>query len=62
MCEGVIGLVTPALEDDVREFFASHPVKQGKKTLEQHLEKLHIAVLCKQREAAALSSALSTLI
>jgi hypothetical protein len=57
MCEGVTGLVTPALEADVREFFASHPVKQGKKILEQHLEKLHIAVLCKQREAAALSSA-----
>jgi hypothetical protein len=50
MCEGVTGLVTPALEADVREFFASHPVKQGKKTLEQYLERLRIAVLCKQRE------------
>ena len=62
MCEGITGLVTPALEADVREFFASHPVKQGKKILEQYLERLRIAVLCKQREAAALSSALSTLI
>ena len=30
MCEGIIGLVTPELEADVREFFSRHPVKQGR--------------------------------
>jgi puromycin-sensitive aminopeptidase len=56
MCEGIISLVTPALEADVRDFFAAHPVKQGTKTLEQHLEKLRIAVTCKQREAGNLTA------
>ena len=54
MCEGITALVTPVLETDVREFFASHLVKQGAKTMEQHLEKLRIAVACKQREETNL--------
>jgi puromycin-sensitive aminopeptidase len=49
MCEGIIGLVTRELEADVREFFAQHPVKQGAKQMEQHLERLRIAVACKDR-------------
>ena len=49
MCEGLIGLVTPDLEADVRNFFASHPVKQGARQMEQHLERLRIAVACKER-------------
>ena len=49
MCEGIIGLVTPELEADVRKFFSEHPVKQGAKQMEQHLERLHIAVACKER-------------
>ena len=49
MCEGIIGLATPELEADVRDFFARHPVKQGAKQLEQHLERLHIAVVCRER-------------
>ena len=49
MCEGIIGLVEPALEADAREFFAQHPVKQGAKQMEQHLERLRVAVLSQQR-------------
>jgi puromycin-sensitive aminopeptidase len=49
MCEGIVGLVTPQLEAEVKEFFANHPVKQGAKQMEQHLERLHIAVACKER-------------
>ena len=49
MCEGIIGLVTPELEADVRKFFSEHPVRQGAKQMEQHLERLHIAVACKDR-------------
>jgi puromycin-sensitive aminopeptidase len=49
MCEGIIGLVKPELEADAREFFAKHPVKQGAKQMEQHLERLRVAVLCKER-------------
>jgi puromycin-sensitive aminopeptidase len=56
MCEGLLSLVTPELEADVVDFFASHPVKQGTKTMQQHLEKLRIAVACKQREAANIEA------
>jgi puromycin-sensitive aminopeptidase len=49
MCEGIVGLVTPQLEADVREFFAQHSVKQGAKQIEQHLERLRVAVACRER-------------
>jgi puromycin-sensitive aminopeptidase len=49
MCEGIIGLVGQGLEADAREFFSTHPVKQGAKQMEQHLERLRIAVTCKER-------------
>ena len=49
MCEGIIGLVGRGLEADAREFFSRHPVKQGAKQIEQHLERLRIAVTCKER-------------
>lgn len=54
MCEGITGLVTPELEADVAAFFAAHPVKQGEKMVQQHLEKLRIAVACQQRESENL--------
>ncbi len=54
MWEGVIGLATPALEAEVRQFFASNPISLGGKTLEQYLEQLQIAVALGRREAAAL--------
>ena len=49
MCEGIVALVTAELEADVREFLARHPVKQGGRAIEQHLERLRIAVACKER-------------
>jgi puromycin-sensitive aminopeptidase len=55
-CEGLISLVAPQLEADVVEFISTHPVKQGAKTMEQHLEKLRVAVAAKQREAANIET------
>jgi puromycin-sensitive aminopeptidase len=49
MCEGIIGLATAELAADVEEFFHKHPVKQGAKQMEQHLERLRIGVACKER-------------
>jgi puromycin-sensitive aminopeptidase len=49
MCEGIVGLVSPSLETETREFFAAHPVKQGAKQIEQHLERLRVAVMCQER-------------
>ena len=49
MCEGIVGLVSQELEADARDFFTRHPVKQGAKQIDQHLERLTIAVLCQTR-------------
>ncbi len=57
MCEGVTSLTTPELEEDVRAFFATHRVKQAGKQLDQHLERLHMGVLFRQREAENLRRA-----
>ncbi len=54
MCGGITTLVDRA--GDVDEFFKTHKVKQGGKTVEQHIERLHIAVAFKQREIAAASA------
>ncbi len=54
MLEGIVGLVTPTLEADVTEFFAHHTLKQGTKQVEQHRERLRIAVACKERWADLL--------
>jgi len=51
MCSGITVLVDR--ESDVDQFFKAHKVKQGQRTVEQHLERLHIAVAFKQREIAA---------
>ena len=56
MVEGVTSLATPELEADVKHFFATHEVKQAGKHIEQHLERLHMSVLFRQREAASLKA------
>jgi puromycin-sensitive aminopeptidase len=60
MCSGVTSLSTPELERQVLAFFESHKVPAAGKTLDQHLEQLHIAVVFKQREAASLARAFPT--
>jgi puromycin-sensitive aminopeptidase len=59
MAEGVIGLATPALEADVHRFFQDRRIDLGGKTLEQYLEQLRVAVTLRERDGAALSTALA---
>lgn len=54
LCEGITGLATPALERDVRAFFATRNVAFGGKTLLQYLERLRVAVAFQERETAPL--------
>jgi puromycin-sensitive aminopeptidase len=54
MCEGVIGLATPALERDVQKFFRERKIDLGGKTLAQYLEQLRIAVAFRERAGKAL--------
>jgi puromycin-sensitive aminopeptidase len=56
MAEGVIGLATPELEEDVHRFFQERRVDLGGKTLEQYLEQLRVAVTLRERDGAALST------
>ncbi len=58
MLEGMTALVCPDMEKDVLQFLKDNPVKQGGKTIDQHLERLHVAVKFKEREGKNLNSAL----
>ncbi len=58
MCGGIVGLVTPELEEDVRSFFTSHKIDLGGKTLEQYLEQLRVAVSFRERDGATLRASL----
>jgi puromycin-sensitive aminopeptidase len=59
MCEGVIALATPELEQGVHRFFAERKIDFGGKTLAQYLEQLRIAVVLREREGQRLAGALA---
>ena len=48
--------MVPWLVAEIEEFFKTPRVKQGQKTLDQHLERLRINLAFRQREAAKLAS------
>lgn len=48
MMEGITGLVSAELETDVNQFLQENPPKHGGKLIDQHLEKLRIAVQFQQ--------------
>ncbi|HWV46209.1 MAG TPA: M1 family metallopeptidase [Nitrospira sp.] len=58
MCGGIVGLVTPELEQDVRQFFTSRKIDLGGKTLDQYLEQLRVAVAFHEREGRTIKAAL----
>jgi puromycin-sensitive aminopeptidase len=59
MYEGVTALVSPAWEQDARDFFTTRKIVLGGKTLEQYLEQLRIAVRFQERESGALAGYLA---
>ncbi len=58
MCGGIVGLATPELERDVRQFFTDRKIDLGGKTLEQYLEQLCVAVSFRERERTTLHTTL----
>jgi aminopeptidase N len=54
MIEGVTGLIDEKMAEEVFTFFAAHPVTEGQKTTDQHLEKLKVALAFMAREHATL--------
>jgi puromycin-sensitive aminopeptidase len=57
MCEGIIALLDR--ESEVRNFFAAHRVRLGGKLIDQHLERLSVAVAFRRREGVNLEAALA---
>ena len=60
MCGGIVGLSTPDLERDVRQFFATRKIDLGGKSLQQYLEQLHIAVRFGERDREAIRTVLAS--
>lgn len=56
MCEAVIALLDR--EDEVKKFFAEHRIRLGGKIIDQHLERLSVAVGFRRREGKNLQSTL----
>ena len=56
MCEGVVSLWKFA--DEVTEFFRTHKVKEGGKIIDQHLERMRVAVEFRKREGKNLAGLL----
>ncbi|HLK86785.1 MAG TPA: M1 family metallopeptidase [Candidatus Binataceae bacterium] len=56
MCEAVVALLDR--EREVHDFFKAHRVRLGGKIIDQHLERLRVAVAFRAREGANLASTL----
>ena len=57
MCEAIVALVDR--QSEVEEFFAEHKVRLGGKLIDQHLERLAVAVAFRAREGGKLEQALA---
>jgi puromycin-sensitive aminopeptidase len=57
MCEAVSGLFDR--QQEVNVFFEQHKPRLGQKIIEQHLERLAVAVAFRDREGRSLSTTLS---
>ncbi len=56
MCEAVVGLLDR--EDEIKKFFGEHRVRLGGKIIDQHLERLSVAVGFRRREGKNLPATL----
>ena len=56
MCEAVVSLLDR--EEEVKSFFQTHRVRLGAKIIDQHMERLSVAVAFRKREGAKLAATL----
>ncbi len=61
MCGGIVGLATPELQQDVRNFFTSKKIDLGGKTLEQYFEQLHIVVAFREQTLESIRNSLAAM-
>jgi puromycin-sensitive aminopeptidase len=57
MCEAIVALVDK--QSEVEEFFAEHKIRLGGKLIDQHLERLGVAVAFRARESGKLEQSLA---
>ena len=57
MCEAIVGLLDQQAE--VEDFFAQHKIRLGGKLIDQHLERLAVAVEFRKREGGKLEQSLA---
>jgi puromycin-sensitive aminopeptidase len=57
---GIRTISDPALAERVTAFLAGHPVPQGRRIIEQHVERMQVTVALRAREASRLAEALLT--
>jgi puromycin-sensitive aminopeptidase len=57
---GIRTISDPALAERVTAFLAGHPVPQGRRIIEQHVERMHVTVALHTREARRLAEAVLT--
>jgi puromycin-sensitive aminopeptidase len=57
MCEAIVALVDK--QPEVEEFFAEHKIRLGGKLIDQHLERLAVAVAFRKREGGKLEQSLA---
>jgi puromycin-sensitive aminopeptidase len=57
MCEAIVGLADK--QPEVEEFFAQHKIRLGGKLIDQHLERLAVAVEFRKRESGQLVESLA---
>ena len=58
LLEGITGISDPDVSGRIRTFLADHPVPQGQKTVDQHVERMGVLVRFRQRQRDALLAAL----
>ena len=61
MLGGITSLNTPELAAETAAFLAEHPVPQGVRTVQQHLERQRVNVALREREAGRVAEALERL-
>jgi len=61
MLGGITSLNTPELAADTAAFLAEHPVPQGARTVQQHLERQRVNVALREREGGRVAEALERL-
>ena len=61
MLEGVVALDDPDRAHSATAFLNEHPVPQAETQIAQHLEKLHVNVALRAREAERFSAALTSI-